>query len=289
MPRHKIPKDPKPSIEQERKKAEEDIIRRKVTKRKTKMTVIQKRKEFADKALVIVRNLKKELKDNIMKIRLERMEFESMVEMATNNPDDPPTTSVARGGNPAGRNPVTRGGDPARNHSTVPVPSTSAPATIKSEPGCYGNNYNIKKELIDADENAMATLGAIQLMGSSQLMGNPQLMQAPTSLDQYPSFMDQMQSGGFNQVTNQPLDVPTTSSYQAVPNSHSQTSNSQVQGFDDLQGYPSVNLKTEKESEEESFTMLSNVSNSPDALSGVPCDSDLISNGFDDTFSNLSR
>ena len=247
------------------------------------MTVIQKRKEFADKALVIVRNLKKELKDNIMKIRLERMEFESMVDLAFNDPDVPTTTSVARDPVAMGSTSVARGGNPERNRSTVPDLS-SAPATIKSEPGYYDNNYNIKKE---KDESTMAVLGAIQLMGNSQLMGNPQLMQAPTSLDQYPSFMDQLQSEGFNPG----LDVPTTSSYQPATTSSYQglNSHSQVQGFDELHGYPSVNLKTEKESEEESFTMLSNVSNSPDVLSGVPCDSDFISNGFDDTFSNLSR
>ena len=83
MPRHKIireKKDIKP----------EEPLRLKRKPRKTKGAIIQTRKECALRALEVVQLLKNILKENINKIRLERMEFESLLEMTQGSaaPDD---------------------------------------------------------------------------------------------------------------------------------------------------------------------------------------------------------
>ena len=83
MPRHKVireKKDIKP----------EETFRLKRKPRKTKGAIIQTRKECALRALEVVQLLKNILKENINKIRLERMEFESLLEMTQGSaaPDD---------------------------------------------------------------------------------------------------------------------------------------------------------------------------------------------------------
>ena len=74
MPRHKV-------IREKKDIKKEITFKLKRKPRKTKGSIIQTRKECAMRALEVVQLLKNVMKDNINKIRLERMEFESLLEM----------------------------------------------------------------------------------------------------------------------------------------------------------------------------------------------------------------